>query len=163
MALDESLVKQDAELAELDAVEDILLVGYPIGLWDSTHNLPLIRRGITASHPAVDFEGKGVGVIDVACFPGSSGSPVMIVQESMVRDKRGNLAIDGKRIVFLGVLYAGPQMRATGEIEITPIPVNARPVAVTPVMINLGYYVKAKEVLNLGKHMMSCCQLNQGC
>jgi len=57
------------------------MIGYPNGLWDHVNNLPLIRRGITASHPGVDYQiegqnGPGVTVIDMACFPDSSGSPV---------------------------------------------------------------------------------------
>ena len=42
--------------SELSAVEEILMIGYPNGLWDAVNNYPLIRRGVTASHPAVDFD-----------------------------------------------------------------------------------------------------------
>lgn len=45
LSFDESLILSDSQLTELNAVEDILMVGYPIGLWDRTNNLPLIRRG----------------------------------------------------------------------------------------------------------------------
>jgi hypothetical protein len=78
-AFDPSIVPSEAQLEELSAVEEILMVGYPNGLWDAVNNYPLIRRGITASHPAVDFDvgGAATTVIDAACFPGSSGSPVL--------------------------------------------------------------------------------------
>src|SRR5439155_8993915 len=66
------------DLTAFDAVEDIVMVGYPSGLWDSTNNYPLVRRGITASHPGIDFEGKPQIAIDMACFEGSSGSPVLL-------------------------------------------------------------------------------------
>jgi hypothetical protein len=65
------------DLTAFDAVEEIVMVGYPSGLWDSTNNYPLVRRGITASHPGIDFDGKPEIAIDMACFHGSSGSPVL--------------------------------------------------------------------------------------
>jgi len=88
--ISEDLIWDDENLEKLNVVEDILMVGYPIGLYDKKHNLPLIRRGITSSHPALDFDGKSVGLIDTACFPGSSGSPIFIVNDGGYSDKRGN-------------------------------------------------------------------------
>ena len=90
-SLDPSIVPSEAQLEQLSAVEDILMVGYPNGLWDAVNNCPLIRRGITASHPAVDFDVDGVAttVVDIACFPGSSGSPVILHNHGSYGDKRG--------------------------------------------------------------------------
>ncbi len=87
-SLENKLVQTNSELEDLGAVEDILMVGYPIGLWDTANNLPIIRKGITASHPSVDYCGQSMGVVDVACFPGSSGSPIMIVNESSYKKSR---------------------------------------------------------------------------
>jgi hypothetical protein len=74
------IVPSQQQLEELDAIEDVVMAGYPNGLWDEENNYPLIRRGITASHPAVDFNVEGVPttVVDIAAFPGSSGSPGFI-------------------------------------------------------------------------------------
>ena len=33
----------------LEPVEDILLIGYPNALWDKQNNMPLVRKGITAT------------------------------------------------------------------------------------------------------------------
>jgi hypothetical protein len=129
-AFEESLIWPESKLAELNAVEDILMVGYPIGLWDETNNLPLIRRGVTASHPAVDFNGRPEFVIDAACFPGSSGSPVVLANIGWYYDKSGALVV-GIRFALLGVLYAGPQMMAQGEIAVKPIPTKVMPIAQT--------------------------------
>lgn len=54
------------------------MVGYPIGLADARNNYPIFRKGYTAAHPAVDFNEDGIGLVDMACFPGSSGSPIYI-------------------------------------------------------------------------------------
>jgi len=109
--LDPSIVPSDTQLEDLSAVEEILMVGYPNGLWDSVNNYPLIRRGITASHPAVDFDVGGVAttVIDAACFPGSSGSPVILHNVGTYSDKKGNTNI-GTRTMLLGILFSGPVM-----------------------------------------------------
>jgi hypothetical protein len=41
-AIDPSIIPSDAQLQELSAVEEILMIGYPNGLWDATNNYPLI-------------------------------------------------------------------------------------------------------------------------
>lgn len=91
--LDPTIVPSQDQLDGLSAVEDVLMVGYPSGLWDSVNNYPIIRRGITASHPAVDFDvgGAATTVIDMACFPGSSGSPVILYSPFSTYDKKTNM------------------------------------------------------------------------
>jgi hypothetical protein len=38
--------------------------------------------------------------------------------------------LGGMRLKLLGILYAGPQHTATGEIEIVNVPVKQQPVAI---------------------------------
>lgn len=140
-SLDDSMIPSKDVLSGLLAMEDVVMVGYPIGLWDSVNNLPILRRGITASHPVVDFQGKQRGVIDMACFPGSSGSPVLILNEGAYATRGGLVA--GTRFYLLGVLFAGPVHQANGEITIVEIPTHSIAVPVTTIPIHLGYYVKA--------------------
>ena len=150
-AIDPGVIKSDEQLKELNAVEDILMIGYPNGLWDPVNNFPLIRRGITASHPAVDFDVNGVAttVVDVACFPGSSGSPVFIYNEGSYGAKGGGVVV-GSRLIFLGVLYSGPIFQPDGSIVVKNIPTVNVPVPVVNMMMNLGYIIKAKQVIELG-------------
>lgn len=145
--LTDALVLNEEALSELSALEDVTMVGYPIGLWDSFNNLPILRRGITASHPATMFQGKPQGVVDMACFPGSSGSPILIVNEGSFTTSGGFTV--GSRVYFLGVLFAGPVHAADGTIQIVEIPTVATAVSVTTIPIHLGYYVKAAELLKL--------------
>lgn len=151
--IDPNLIPSQEKLEELGAVEDILMIGYPNGLWDSINNYPLIRRGITASHPAVDHDVDGVPttVVDMACFPGSSGSPVFLYNYGSYADKKGNLVW---KTTFLGVLYSGPVMQADGKIVIRTIPTGAVPVAEVQLMLNLGYLVKSRELEPLGKAVL---------
>lgn len=152
---DESILATEDKLKDLSALEEIVMVGYPIGLWDSHNNYPIFRKGFTASHPAVDFNGGPTGIIDAACFPGSSGSPIYILNESNYKDKHGNIYFGNSRIIFLGVLHSGPQWSADGELVVEQIP-TANGIKIKPnvkVMVNLGYYVKARELLEFKKYI----------
>lgn len=160
--LDESMIWSDERLLELDTVEEVLMVGYPIGLWDQKNNYPLFRKGITASHPSVDFNGKSEAVIDIASFPGSSGSPVFIYNMGSFANKTNKGINIGGRLIFLGTLYAGPYWDATGTIKVTQIPTNNRIQSNTPIMINLGYYIKARELYELKKILIELDRPPQG-
>ena len=152
--LTEDIIFSNEKLHELQAVEDVIMVGYPIGLFDKENNLPLIRKGITASHPAINYNGENIGVIDMACFPGSSGSPIFIVNDNGYSNKKGVMFIGGKRIIFLGILYAGPTLDVKGTLEIEKIPTQQKIFSNTKTMINLGYYIKANELLDLKQQFL---------
>ena len=89
-SLDNGVIPNEVQKQSIDAVEEITMIGYPNGLWDSLNNMPIIRKGITATNYNLDYNGKKEFVIDAACFPGSSGSPVMLCNVGGYRDKQGN-------------------------------------------------------------------------
>jgi len=125
------------------------MVGYPNGIWDNINNKPILRKGITATHPNFDYCGKKEIMIDAACFPGSSGSPVFIFNEGGYRDKSGNMFMGASRIILLGVLYAGPQHTAQGDIQIVNVPTIDRPIAISRIPNNLGLIIKSERILEL--------------
>lgn len=145
IANDENLIPNQVKLEELRALEELVMVGYPIGLWDRNNNFPIFRKGYTASHPAFDFNEKGIGLVDMACFPGSSGSPIYILNEGAYGTKKGTIV--GSRIILLGYLFAGPQYDAHGDISVVDIPTKQQIGTHTPIMVNLGYYIKSSEIL----------------
>lgn len=153
VANDLSILATDEKLDSLKAVEEVSMVGYPIGLWDEHNNLPIFRHGYTASHPANDFNKPGIGLVDIACFPGSSGSPIYVLNEGAYIDKRGNMSIGSSRVIFLGILFAGPTYSADGIFEIENIPTQMTGYSQTRVMTNLGYYIRARE-LNVFQSMI---------
>ncbi|PHS67113.1 MAG: serine protease [Flavobacterium sp.] len=146
-ALDKSLIFSDEELNKLTAMEDITMVGYPNGIWDSVNNLPIFRKGITATHPKIDYKGKEEFMIDAACFPGSSGSPVLLLNEGSYSTQKGLMS--GSRVKLLGILYAGPQHTISGKIEIVNIPTRQEPVVISRIPNNLGIIIKAKKLIEL--------------
>ena len=124
-------------------MEEITMVGYPNGIWDQVNNMPIFRRGITATHPNLDWNGKSEFLIDAACFPGSSGSPVFLYNQIGYATKSKGMTIGPSRVKLLGILYAGPQHTASGEIKIVAVPTQNVPVAFTSIPNNLGIVIKA--------------------
>ncbi|MEW6542830.1 MAG: serine protease [Nitrospirota bacterium] len=128
IALNASVTATPALFAELTALEDIAMIGYPTGIWDSKNNMPIIRRGITATPSNQDYEGRPEFMIDAACFPGSSGSPVFLYNVGSYASRDGATVI-GSRIALLGILYAGPQFTAEGDLEIVTVPTQQKVVS----------------------------------
>lgn len=145
-ALNPKQIPSPEQFRDIAACENIVMVGYPNGLWDSHNNMPIVRRGITATHPYLDYEGNTDFLIDAACFPGSSGSPVLrYIQGSLPDSMDGE--ISRSLFDFLGILYAGPQYKAEGEIVIQNIPTQQRVMARSDIPINLGVVTRASRVL----------------
>lgn len=142
--LEPELIPNNKTIQNMSAMEEIAMVGYPIGLSDIYNHKPIIRRGITATHIKKDYQGKREFLIDMACFPGSSGSPIFILNEGVYHV--GNNAYAGSRILLVGVLYGGPQYSATGELAVMSIP--NRPFPVTNIPTNLGVAIKADRILD---------------
>lgn len=128
-------------------VEEVFMTGYPNGLWDSVNNRPIIRKGITASSVLEDWHGRPEFMIDMACFGGSSGSPVFIMNEGGFSTSDGWAV--GQRFIFLGLLYAGPTLDVNGSINIVDVPTVATPVVSTTLMMNLGMVIKAEQLNGL--------------
>ncbi|MBB1574934.1 MAG: trypsin-like peptidase domain-containing protein [Flavobacteriaceae bacterium] len=139
------------QLKELVALEDIIMIGYPNGIWDKTNNQPILRKGITATHPNKDYNGKKEFMIDAACFPGSSGSPVLIFDKNGYVTKSGGFAWGAPRIFLLGVLYAGPQHTVVGEIDMKPISTQQIPVSISAIPNNLGLVIKSEKIFEIEK------------
>lgn len=99
-----NLIKTD-DYHSVSSIEQVVFVGYPKGLIDTHNLLPIARHGYTASPLKYDFDGKKEFLIDAAVFPGSSGSPVCILNEGVpFVDSNNTLRLDDTRFIFLGVL-----------------------------------------------------------
>ena len=143
----DTLVPNDSVNKEISAVEDVLIVGYPNGLYDTKHLLPIVRKGITATPATIDFENQPKFLIDASIFPGSSGSPVFICNEGSFT-KKGELFM-GNRIIFLGIVasvYIHPEIN---KLETIQIPTQEVPIVRSCQMIDLGVVYKASCIIEL--------------
>ncbi|WP_345991135.1 serine protease [Sulfurimonas sp. HSL-1716] len=125
--------------------EEVLMIGYPNGIWDQMNNRPIFRKGITATDYNIDYNGKKEFLIDIASYGGSSGSPVFWY------DKNSKNPIP----YLLGVLYAGMVSTLEGNIEIVQIPTGTKPISKTQIPINLGIIIKAECIDALEKEFVS--------
>jgi hypothetical protein len=141
-------IPSDREFAAFSPLEDVLMVGYPIDVWDSTNNMPILRRGITATHPGIDYRGEQEFLIDAACFRGSSGSPIMLYSIPPIPDvaSDGTLRFGAPRVKLLGILYAGPLYTVTGELKTVPIPTALTVQAESRIPTNLGQVIRSTRL-----------------
>ncbi len=135
------------DIESLTCFEEVLMVGYPNGLWDSVNNLPIARHGYTATPYARDYEARKEFVIDAACFPGSSGSPVYLYNSGAFGTRTG--AKMGSRCKLLGLLYAGPVQVQQGRLEVVAISTAQQIVPISQSPVHLGFCIKASEILKL--------------
>ena len=143
------LIPNRQALADLAQLEEIVMIGYPVGIWDRHNNKPIFRRGHTATHPSHDYDGRKEFLIDMACFPGSSGSPVYLYNPPGYADKRGKLNLGASRLYLLGTLYAGPQYTSNGEVKVVDVPTQAKAFAELNIPVNLGLVVRSERILEI--------------
>lgn len=142
-----SVIPTAEQTADLDAVEEVMFVGYPNGIFDAKNLLPIVRRGITATPFQIDYGGEPKFLIDASVFPGSSGSPVFIANAGSYFDKSGGLRLYGGRFLFLGVISAVAIAEQHGRIDFAPIPTQRVPIVRMDQMLNLGIVYKSSTVL----------------
>lgn len=147
--LQTDLIPKDEERESYSSMEDIVMIGYPNGIWDAKNNLPVIRRGITATHANVPWNGKSEFLTDIASFPGSSGSPVFLANIGGYMDNKGNTYMGSHRIRLLGIHYAGAMHTASGQIKIVTAPTSNVAVPITQIPNNIGVAINSKEILGL--------------
>jgi hypothetical protein len=111
-----STVADVIQWKEFIPIEDVLLVGYPNGLWDETNNLPFFMKGITSTHPGINYKGNDEFVINMPVYLGSSGSPVFLVNKEFY-DKSRNYQTGGDEVRLLGIAYKHLLYLADGKVK----------------------------------------------
>lgn len=145
-----------ADLEEIEPIEDLLMLGYPEGIWDEIHNSPIARRALTATPIHRDYEGKPHFLIDAPVFVGSSGSPVLMYKPPLYprKSSTGYWTVD--RLHLLGVLSHkidiedGVLMRR----EVPVIKPAADGYAASSSHIHLGVVQKATLVVETINHLL---------
>lgn len=105
--------------------EDLIVIGYPLGLHDGAYNLPIVRRGTLASFYPIPFEGEPYFLIECRVHSGCSGSPVLTRPGGIMQARGARLSLYLSRgIYLLGVNSArvGKERAAKGE---EPLGLNA--------------------------------------
>ena len=113
-----------------------------------------MRRGTTATPISIDFQGLKQFLIDASVFPGSSGSPVFILNIGMYTNKDGTTNVSS-RLLFLGTVASVFFKQDVNEIKMITQPVVDRPVAISKQMIDLGIVFKAETVVETIQSFLS--------
>lgn len=151
-ALPEEVFPTAEQLAALDAVEEIVFVGYPNGISDEANYLPIVRRGITASPLQMDYNGKPQFLVDASVFPGSSGSPVLIVNNGQYTERGGKIVLGKNRVHLLGIISSVYQA-AAGAAKLKP-GAAATVSSGYMQMIDLGIVFKSQLILDLARSLL---------
>lgn len=69
---------QAAELDDVAIGTSLLVVGFPLGFYDTVYHLPVTRQAAVASAFGVRFQGQGVFLTDARTHRGTSGAPVVM-------------------------------------------------------------------------------------
>jgi hypothetical protein len=144
--LDKSLIPSEDAIKDLVPLEPLVTVGYPEGIIDSVNNLPVFHRGVAATPLYVDFDGKPDFLIDIATWPGSSGSPVFLYDSGTIFDYRKNTVSIGQRLQLLGIIYKDFEENSAGQIEIQNPPSSNDASRRNP--MNIGICVKSRFILD---------------
>ena len=152
-----STVPPTDDWENFDAIEEVTMLGCPRGLYDEVNNLPLVRRGITATPLGTRYNGKDEFVVDMACFPGSSGSPVFVYNRDGYLDRKRNTMMVGRSRLFLvGVLHAGPMITNEGKIVL-----GESPRIEVASMMHLGYVIRSTALLALEERVKELAGENE--
>ena len=139
-------IPSEEEWHNLTAIENVFMAGYPQGFYDEVNNQPIVRSGITATHPALDFNGRPEFLVDMPCFKGCSGSPIFSYDDGIIVDKRNQRVAVGSRIRLLGIQRAVPLAQVIGDLSIVPT-ADTKIAPSVPLYLNLGYVIKSTELL----------------
>ncbi|MCG6560821.1 serine protease [Ruegeria sp. 1NDH52C] len=149
--LDFGIVPKDDDWQYFDALEEVIMIGCPRGIFDDFNNLPITRRGNTASSLTKLYGGKQEFMVDMACFPGSSGSPIFVYDRNGYLDRKTNkYNIGASRVQFVGILYGGPLITNDGKIVL-----QQYPKVEVSAMMHLGNAIRSSQLHGIEEQVLA--------
>jgi hypothetical protein len=128
-----SIRVNESQIEGMGTIQNLLMIGYPNGIWDSINNLPIIRRGINATPLYENYQGEEAFAVDIATYRGSSGSPVFIYNSGVFVDN-GQIKY-GDRLNFIGIIKAAHLSTKEHTEDVK-----------TEEMLHIGIAIKAKKI-----------------
>jgi hypothetical protein len=141
--IDTSAIPSDTQWKKLVPLDELCIIGYPTGLSDKVNHLPIFRKGVAATHPNIDFDGKNEFLIDLGIYPGSSGSPVFLADNEFYRKSR--TVYSGRdHAKLLGIVYSLYPYNFEGSIQ--PDVYRKKEHVQTPIPIGIGTVIKSTRL-----------------
>lgn len=133
-------IPSKSQIDEIDAIEDVIMIGYPDGIMDNHNNMPIFRKGITATHYKYDFNNQKEFLIDVPAIGGSSGSPILLCEQNRFKIIDNSTVVPQNRLFLLGInraaFYYGFGLAKNKQ-------------NLTEIFSNLGVVIKSERILEL--------------
>lgn len=137
------MLPNDTLLKAITAIEEVYMVGYPKGIWDAINNIPIVRKGTTATPFFLDYQGKKEFLLDISIFQGSSGSPIVLYDPGSISILQGEYGIQ-QRISLLGITVKMIAYNELGEIKQEK---DSMVQTSTSLPMNLAIIIKSSELL----------------
>lgn len=109
----EKFIPTKEQSDSLVAIQEVLMIGYPKGFSDSINNVPIVRRGVTATPFFLNYNRRPRFLIDIPIYSGSSGSPIIIYDNGFYSTR--NKLNSGTRIFLLGTAIESQEYVAKGK------------------------------------------------
>lgn len=152
-SLNHTFVADNEFLRHVTQLDEVAMIGYPDGIWDKVNNQPIFRKGVFATKPGLNYNGKREFIIDMPVYGGSSGSPVLIASDGPWVDRsHGHSLLTHAPTKLMGVVYKTFIHNDLGKLVAVPIPTvsNDRAnAAIVKVPNNLGLVISASRLLEM--------------
>jgi len=141
---EEALIPNDSIKRTLTSIENIYMIGYPFGTKDEYNNLPIIRRGITATPLNLNYDGRKEFLADIPVYFGSSGSPIILYESG-----KYGLMQSSPKVLLLGINYATYLKNYEGKLlpKLSFDSLNDSLKAEVSIPYNLGLIIKSERLL----------------
>jgi hypothetical protein len=94
----------------MQAGDDVLIIGYPKGFYDTFNKLPVFKTGLLNTPIGMHFNGLDAFLLDFKYYPGSSGSLIISRPTRLSYNKEGRMmSSTTPQYLFLGV-YQGEEV-----------------------------------------------------
>ena len=143
-AIDNDQIVEKNSEKEISPLRSVCMIGCPKGIYDEFNNIAIARSGFLASIFEIDYNNKPWFAIDIAAYPGSSGSPVFAIDYGFAAQPSGVTKAGIYQIQLLGLLFGGPIPVNEQKVEILPISDNFK--IYSKNLINIAYCLKAREI-----------------
>ncbi len=141
----EDLLPNEQLLNDITAIEEVLMVGYPVGISDTTNNLPIVRKGTSATPIYLDYNGNKQFLLDIPIYGGSSGSPILLFNQGSYSTRKGGIVV-GTRLSLLGINVQSINYNAQGELNLPPQ--NPKLTTSTNIPVNVAVVIKSEKLLD---------------
>ena len=103
--LESSILANEEFFKKEKPLDPIVMVGHPYGLMDEVNPQPIFRRGVYATDPSLDYNGRREFLIDVTNSGNLGGFPVFRFDDKMYNDRSGfGITITlASRLTLLGI------------------------------------------------------------